>query len=88
MLRITRQQKGGVTWLKIEGKLVGPWVEECRAACMGEASSGRSTCLDLAEITYVDPPGAELLEFLRRQGFRIARRSRFVAELLKADPPA
>lgn len=85
MLRITSSTKDGTAWLKIEGKLVGPWVDECRAACAQNNRSGRRLSLDLSEITFVDADGVRLLRELVEQGVEIPVRSSFVAELLRLE---
>lgn len=85
MLRITRSERDAEVWLKLEGKLMGPWVEECRLACERGASRARLTHLDLSGITYVDTEGENLLRGLRDKGIQIPSCSRFVAELLKTE---
>lgn len=85
MLRITRSTKDGTEWLKLEGKLVGPWVDECRTACARETGHGRRPALDLSEITFVDADGVQLLRELVEQGVDIPVRSNFVAELLRLE---
>lgn len=85
MLRITNSTKDGIAWLKLEGKLVGPWVVECRSACARDASLGRRLALDLSEVTFVDADGVHLLRQLVEQGVDIPVRSNFVAELLRSE---
>jgi anti-anti-sigma regulatory factor len=87
LLRITRSTKDGTEWLKLEGKLVGPWVEECRAACARGTDHGRRLALDLSEVTFVDADGVHLLRELVEQGAEIPVRSNFVAELLRLERP-
>jgi hypothetical protein len=85
LLRITSLRKDGTVWLKLEGKLVGPWVDECRAACARETGHGRRPALDLLEVTFVDADGVHLLRELIEQGAEIPARSNFVAELLRLE---
>jgi hypothetical protein len=49
--------------MKLEGKMVGPWVQECRQAWLALAPSlpPRTLALDLRGITFVDAGGTELL---------------------------
>jgi ABC-type transporter Mla MlaB component len=86
MLRITRILVNDSTaTLKLEGKLVGPWVEVVRRAC-GPGPGGASLIrLDLSEVSYVDPAGATLLRDLLRQGIVLAACSGFVAALLHVE---
>ena len=83
MLRITRLTSGdSAQTIKLEGKLLGPWVEEVWEACtQAMARSGR-TRLDLAAVTFADAAGVALLRELIRQGVEIAACSGYVAELL------
>ncbi len=49
--------------MKLEGKMVGPWVTECRRAWMALASSlsTKKLALDLCGVTFMDEAGLELL---------------------------
>lgn len=82
MLKITREAEKQIVRLKLEGKLIGPWVAECSLAVAAEVSDGRVLALDLSEVTYVDRAGVRLLEQLLSEGARIEACSNFVAELL------
>ena len=70
---------------KLEGKLLGPWVDELRNVCMQPLDRLEQVGLDLAEVTFVNAAGAELLRKLIRQGIIITQCSAFVAELLHAE---
>ena len=63
MLRITVQQSRQQVTIKLEGRIVGPWVEELRRTWMSLAPSLGSKVLriDLCEVTFVDTPGKRLL---------------------------
>lgn len=54
--------------MKLEGKIVGPWVEECRQAWLDLAPSLQSKKLsvDLRGVTYVDAAGTQLLQEIHR----------------------
>jgi ABC-type transporter Mla MlaB component len=82
MLRITRLSDVPVT-LKLEGKLMGPWVRELRAACADVP--GRGVRLDLAAVSYADAAGVLLLRDLLGRGAMLAGCSGLVAELLHAE---
>jgi hypothetical protein len=69
----------------VEGKLLGPWVDELRNICTQPLHRLEQVSLDLAAVTFVDAAGAELLRELIRQGILITRCSPFVAELLHAE---
>lgn len=80
MLRITRISSQDSDTLKLEGKLLGPWVGEL-SHVLAELN-GRAMGLDLSAVTFVDATGTELLRDLIRRGVPIAGCSPFVAELL------
>lgn len=83
MLRITQTESPGTTQtLKLEGKLLEPWVEEVRWACA--AADGRLN-LDLSGLTFVDQAGARLLRDLLDQGLTVCGCSGFVSELLHLE---
>ena len=88
MLKITEiaQNDSGRTF-KLEGKLLGPWVDELRNVCGQPLGRLEQLGLDLAAVTFVNAAGAELLRELTRQGIIITQCSAFVAELLHAEEP-
>lgn len=86
MLRITPAVAGQTpAVVKLEGKLLAPWVEELREAC-GRRDAGQALELDLTDVTYVDAAGIELLKQLLRQAVTFRGCSPFVAELLHWEP--
>lgn len=82
MLRITESRRRSTSTFKLEGKLVGPWVDELRNACAPSLAASAQLRLDLEAVTFVDAVGAALLRELTRQGARITRCSAFLAEML------
>ena len=83
MLKITRvAHKGRGLTIKLEGEVVGPWVDSVRAACA--IWGRRPRRLDLAAVTYVDAAGVELLRNLMAEGVEIAACSSFLRALLQA----
>jgi hypothetical protein len=70
--------------LRLEGKVIGPWVEEVRRISEKILVSGRSLTFDLSEVTFVDREGIELFRALREQQAMLLNSSVFVAELLKS----
>jgi hypothetical protein len=90
MLRITiRDQDASSRIVKLEGKLLEPWIDEVRNVLTKEGK-GAVLGLDLSGLSFADHHGAELLMQLLEQGVRIHSCSPFVAELLhwncKPDP--
>jgi hypothetical protein len=72
---------------KLEGKLLGPWVDELRNVCTQPLDRLEQVGLDLAAVTFVNAAAAKLLRELIQQGIVITRCSAFVAELLHAEGP-
>ena len=72
MLRITRlSQKGQGLTIKLEGEIVGAWVDAARDACaIRGRRPQRRLRLDLAAVTYVDAAGIQLLRNLIAEGYR------------------
>ncbi len=70
--------------IKLEGKLLGPWVDEVRQACAaGTDPSGRIS-LDLSALTFVDAAGEGLLLDLIARGIEVVACTSYVAELLRS----
>jgi hypothetical protein len=87
VLRITIAKSNETATIKLEGKLLGPWLPDIREAlsrARALAQPPRSTVrLDLAQVMFVDVPGEQMLQALLREGVEIADCSSFVAELLQ-----
>ena len=85
MLRITvvESSKVAVT-LRVEGRIMGPWVEELRTACnVHTFPDDVQVSLELADISFADAAGIALLKELRNRGVGLIRTSPFLAEQLK-----
>ena len=68
----------------MEGRVAGRWAEELRESCELQAlSDGIRLTLDLADVSFVDAAGIELLKELRRRCVTLLHPSPFVAEQLK-----
>ena len=86
MLKITETVRNDSSrTFTIEGKLLGPWVDELRNICILPPGRLEQVGLDLAAVTFVDAAGTELLRELIRQGIIITQCSGFIAELLHAE---
>jgi hypothetical protein len=71
--------------LRVEGRLTGAWVEELRGACdLHALSAGIRLTLDLADVSFADAAGIELLRELRIRMVTLLNPSSLVAEQLKA----
>jgi hypothetical protein len=86
MLRITTIHRDpGPAILKLEGKLLTPWIGELEAACRAASVPAAVATLDLAGISFVDGPGAIALRDLRRRGVRLVGCSPLVTQLLQEN---
>jgi hypothetical protein len=89
MLRITRFTGTHPTQtIRLEGKLLRPWIDEVRKACASGTDPAGRTTLDLSALTFVDAAGEELLRELIGQGIEVVSCSSYVAELLRASAGA
>lgn len=71
--------------LRLEGRVVGPWVEELRQICEPLLADETTLALDLTDVSFADESGVTLLASLNRRGVSLSRPSPFVAEQLKAS---
>ena len=86
MLRITHVKgHGSISTLRLEGKLLGPWVAELARVCHELPCSPDCLRLDLSAVTFVDGPGVALLCDLIGRGATLAACSGLVAEFLHVE---
>jgi hypothetical protein len=89
MLKISPAGANGQnSTLKLEGRIVGPWVNELRLVSDLLLSNGRAMRLDLMDVSYADAEGVKLLLNLKSRGVMLFNGSPFVAEQLKTFGPA
>ena len=86
MLRITVVESSSeAVRLRAEGRLTGGWVDELRKTCdLHALSNGIRLTLDLADVSFADAAGIELLKELRIRLVTLLGPSSLVAEQLKA----
>ena len=68
MLKITTVRDGDRITLRLDGRLVGPWVEEFRKAV--DACGGAAITVDLSNTTFADGRGRQVLADVRARGAR------------------
>ena len=85
MLRITVVESSSeAVRLRVEGRVTGRWVEELHGSCDTQGLyDGIRLTLDLADVSFVDAAGIELLKKLRSRCVTLLSPSPFVAEQLK-----
>ena len=69
--------------LQLEGKLVGPWVEELRKLSDEALSLQKNVSLDLEKVWFVDSHGVTLLRDLAKRQVSELNCSQFVSQQLK-----
>ena len=69
--------------LQLEGKLVGPWVEELRRLSDEALSLQKNVSLDLEKVWFVDSRGVALLRDLAKKQVSELNCSQFVSQQLK-----
>jgi ABC-type transporter Mla MlaB component len=69
--------------LRVEGSLVGAWVNELRLQTEAAFSQAKTLTLDLEKLWFVDSHGAALLRDLARQNVAQLNCSAFIDQQLK-----
>ena len=69
--------------LALEGKLVGPWVDELERVSQETLSQSKSLTLNLEKVWFVDSRGAALLRDLAGKHVSQCNCSQFVNQLVK-----
>jgi anti-anti-sigma regulatory factor len=84
MLKIVIDERtSGTPTLELEGRVIGPWVEELRRSCDEVLATSAKLTLDFSDVSFVDRDGVELLRSLRNKDVALLNCSPFVAEQLK-----
>jgi anti-anti-sigma regulatory factor len=83
MLKISEPMTSRAVTLKLEGRLIGPWVDELKDTCERHLAAERSVNLDFADVTFADRAGLALLLQLRAQGVTLVNCSPFLEEELQ-----
>lgn len=85
MLKISEgKRENRLMTLKLEGSVVGPWVEELRQVCDLLLADGSKLALDLEDVSFADETGLALLASFNRRGAQLLLPTPFVSEQLKA----
>ena len=86
MLRISLVGKSAhAVTLRVEGRVIGPWVSVLREACEKVLAEGDVLTLDLSEVMFADRAGLALLLDMRSQGVVLSECSAFLSEELRAS---
>ena len=68
---------------QLEGRLIGPWVEELRRLSDQALSQQKTVSLDLQKVWFVDLQGVDLLRDLAKKQVTQINCSPFVSQQLK-----
>jgi len=71
--------------LELEGRVIGPWVDELRRVCERTFDVGAGLTLDVARVQFVDRDGLALLRSLRLRDVTLVHCSGFVAAQLEGE---
>src|SRR5258708_37058832 len=79
MLRITETDVTvDGTKLRLDGKLVGPWVREMRLVCDPILAKGQQIQIDCSGVSSLDSDGIALLQRLQGEGVTLFNCSLFI----------
>lgn len=81
MLRISQSKSITLATLHLDGKLLGPWVDEVRTI-VARLPPDDYVRLNLEGLSFADPNGIALLQELRRHGVELSGCSALIAGLL------
>ena len=70
MLKITAHRENTLNILELEGRLVGPWIEELKK-CWQATSADHEIHVVLKQVTYIDDAGRALLAAMHRAGVKL-----------------
>lgn len=88
VLRITRMPaQEPPLRLKVEGRLVGPWLAVLDAELARYFADEGTFALDLSGVDYASREGAELLRRARDRGARVVACSPLLENLLSGEAP-
>jgi anti-anti-sigma regulatory factor len=71
--------------LKLEGKLLGPWVDEFKRTCEQPETPPGNLSLDLSAVSFIDSAGIKVLGDLIQRGALAVGCSGFIAEMLNLN---
>ena len=84
MLRLTRaaESPSHVT-LRLEGRIVSDWVSVVKRECLTWLQEKRQVVLEVAEVTFIDRGGLEMLRRIISPQLQIINASALIEELLQ-----
>jgi len=83
VLKISISDSEATLGLQLEGKLIGPWVDELRKLSDEALSRNKTVTLDLGKVWFADVRGVALLQELARRKVSQTNCSQFLSQQLK-----
>jgi len=80
---VADQARQGTT-VRLEGRMVGPWVEELQRVCESYLGNGLALTLDFAGVSFIGREGVALCRALRQSQVSFTNCSPFLKEQLNA----
>jgi len=80
---VAGQAGNGIT-VRLEGRMVGPWVAELERACEPYLGNGHPLTLDFGGVSFIGREGLALCRALRQRRVRFTNCSPFIKEQLDA----
>lgn len=84
MLKISENgSRDGKATIRLEGKVIGPWVVEVRRVCEALLASGREVVIDLAEVSFADREAIAVFKELTARRVTLVNCSPLMTEMLR-----
>ena len=83
-ISVTNESSKAISFL-LEGKLVGPWVDELRRLSEAALAGSEAVTLDLEKVWFVDSQGISLLRDLAKQKVAQLNCSQFISQQLQGE---
>ena len=84
MLKISIRSEGEPTLFELEGKLVGPWVEELESCWQQMKIADRHLRVMLKSVTFIDGAGKKLLAEMHQQGVELVAEGCMTKAIIEA----
>ena len=83
-ISVTSESSEAISF-QLEGKLVGPWVEELRRLSNTALAKSEAVSLDLEKVWFVDSQGIALLRDLAKKKVAQLNCSQFISQQLQGE---
>ena len=83
-ISVTSESSEAISF-QLEGKLVGPWVDELRRLSEAALAGSEAVTLDLEKVWFVDSQGISLLRDLAKQKVAQLNCSQFISQQLQGE---